>query len=289
MKTRLECIPCFFTQAIESAKILGADVSTRRRIVDEVARAVPTFPLEASPPEMSRIVYDIIKKNLKKEDPYLELKQQSNRLALDVVQELKQKVDNAEDPLRASIILSIAGNIIDYGVNHNVQPERELARILNHERREFKKDTFRYGLFKENLERAQSVLLIGDNAGEIVLDKLLVAEIRARYPDKKMTYAVREEPIINDATMADARSVGLDKMVPVISSGSRIPGTLLARCNKKFIDTFQKADLIISKGQGNFETLSEKDAPIFFLLMVKCPVVAAELNADLGDIILTNR
>jgi damage-control phosphatase, subfamily I len=290
MKTYLECVPCFFKQGIESAKILGADKKIQKQIVDEIAAVIPSFPLTSSPPEMGKIIHDIIKKNLKTDDPYQGLKQTSNRVALSIYQKLKQKVDHSDDRLLTALELSIAGNIIDYGANHSVNPEKEVFKILDKERCLFKKKHFQYDVFKEKLCRSRLILFIGDNAGEIVFDKILVEEIKNLYPDRHIVYAVREKPIINDVTIQDALFVGMDKAADIVSSGSVVPGTLLSQCRQEFLDLFNSANMVISKGQGNFETLSgaNNSVPVFFLLTVKCPVVGAKLDAQIGDIILQN-
>jgi len=148
---------------------------------------------------------------------------------------------------------------------------------------------FEYMEFRKKLKSSNLVLFIGDNAGEIVFDRILVEEIKTLYPAKKLVYAVREKPVINDVTIEDALSVEMNKTADVVSSGSDIPGTLLSHCNKEFINLFHSADMIISKGQGNFETLSrEYTSSLFFLLTVKCRVVGEMLNASTGDIILKN-
>jgi len=160
MKTYLECIPCFFKQGIESAKILGADRKTQKRIVDEISRIIPSFPLTSSPPEMGKTIHDIIKKALKNDDPYKKLKQESNRLALDIYGKLKQKVENSEDRLLTGLELSIAGNIIDYGANHSVRVEKEVFKILAKESTMLNKRLFHYEAFKKRLDNAKKAKAI---------------------------------------------------------------------------------------------------------------------------------
>ncbi len=286
MKTYLDCIPCFFKQGLASARILGTDEKVQKRIMDNIAEAIPSFHLTSSPPEMGKIVHNIIKDALQKDDPYRELKQRSNSLVLSLYGKMKKEIDSSDDRLLSGLTLSIVGNIIDYGANHTLQPEKEIAEISRRRVNKENGPNFQYTSFKKSLERARLILFIGDNAGEIVFDKLLIEEIRELYPDKHVVYAVREKAVINDATIEDARSVGLDRTAEVISSGSVIPGTLLHQCNEKFVSLFKNADMVISKGQGNFETLSDEPSPIFFLLTVKCGVVANMLGAETGDIIL---
>jgi len=148
------------------------------------------------------------------------------------------------------------------------------------------KKSFDYQEFKYALNNAESILYLGDNTGEIVFDKLLIEELSNMLPDVKITYVVRDKPVINDALMEDAVSCGLDKIVDVISSGCDAPGTILDLCSKEFLKLYESAELIISKGQGNFETLADEKRPIFFLFKVKCPVIANHTGFNLGDIVL---
>ena len=130
----------------------------------------------------------------------------------------------------------------------------------------------------------KEILYLGDNTGEIMCDKILIEELVRC--GKKVTFVTRGEPTINDATLADARYVGLDKVATVITNGSDAPGTRLEDCSPKFVAAFQSAELIISKGQGNFEGLSDVPGPIFFLFKVKCPVIALEVDAKIGTVAL---
>ncbi len=290
MKTYLECIPCFFKQGLNISKVWGIDEKKRKEIIDKIAIVVPSFPLTSSSPEMGKIIQDIITEVLGNNDPYERVKKESNKIGLSIYDKLKEKIDSSQDKLLTGIELSIAGNIIDYGANHNLCIDSEISKILNKKSGFSCSKNFQYEAFKEKLESSDLLLFLGDNAGEIVFDKIFIEEIIKLYPYKKIIYAVREAPIINDATMEDAIFVGLDKVVDVISSGSLLPGTLLSQCSKEFVKLFNEADIIISKGQGNFETLSEEKtfSSLFFLLVVKCQVVGRELKSRVGDIILKN-
>jgi uncharacterized protein with ATP-grasp and redox domains len=145
-----------------------------------------------------------------------------------------------------------------------------------------------YELFLNKLARSKSLLYLGDNAGEIVWDKILIEELLDHF-NIEIVYTVRGFPILNDVTMEDALFVGMDKLVKVISNGFDAPGTLLDRCSKEFLKHYQTSDLILSKGQGNYESLSAEDRPIFFLLQVKCPVIAENINCHMGEIVLKSQ
>ncbi len=289
MKTYLECIPCFFKQALEAARLSGAGGIAQKRILDEVALRIPNFPLTSSPPEMGRIIYATVRKITGKDDPYAGIKEKSNRLALKIYGKLKKKVARSRDRLLTALELAIAGNIIDYGVKNSLNVERELDKILDQENeiiRRKGRSIFDYSYFKRALKKAKNILYLADNAGEVVFDRILIEEIKEADKSKHITYAVKEKPVINDALRKDALVAGIGKEAEIISNGLDMPGTVLSLCSKEFLKIFRCADMIISKGQGNFESLAREKGPLFFLFMAKCPVVAGETRSNIGDIIL---
>jgi uncharacterized protein with ATP-grasp and redox domains len=287
MKTYLDCIPCFFKQALEAARLAGCDEVTQKRILNEVSKLIINFRLESSPPEMGRAIYWLVKKVSNKEDPYKEIKEKSNRLALELYPELKRKVEDSKDRLLTAIELAIASNVVDYGVKNVLNVEEEIGKILNKDfesRSKKNRAIFDYQSFKDGLDKARTILYLADNAGEIVFDRILIEEI-----DKEVICALRDRPIINDATLEDAKFCGLDRIAELISSGCDAPGILLDTCSKEFLRIYEAADLIISKGQGNFEALSNESRPIFFLFKAKCPVVARDIGCEVGDIVLKGK
>jgi len=313
MRTYLDCIPCFFKQALEAVRITKVGENLQKKVLDELAKAVSKFPLTSSPPEMGKIIYGLVRKITQQQDPYAEIKKRSNKLALGIYSKLKRKVSHAQDRLLMAVELAIAGNIIDYGVNSfshrkeeagvkvggSLDIEAELTRILNQESKLVKRENeriFNYSQFKVELKNANHILYLADNAGETVFDRILLEEIKRIEQDKKITYAVRGGPIINDALLEDAYECGIDQLAEVISSGSDAPGTILSLCSQEFLKIYKKTDMIISKGQGNFEAMSHLSRPVFFLFMAKCPVVAKDVSAicklpidkgcKVGDIIL---
>ena len=289
MKTYLDCIPCFFKQALESARIAGVGKRKQKIILDEIAKALPKLSLNASPPQIARLVNQLLKKITKNKDIYGPIKKKSNKLALNIYGRLKKKVRHSRDSLLMAVELAIAGNIIDYGVKNSLNVDEELAKILDEENKAIKKENkaiFDYESFKYALGRAETILYLADNAGETVFDRVLLEEIKRMYGDKEIIYAVKEKAAINDALIEDALACGIDKCAEVISSGSDAPGTVISLCSKGFLKIYKKADMIISKGQGNFEALSSQRRPIFFLFMAKCPVIAQEVGCRVGDVIL---
>ena len=292
MQTYLDCIPCFFKQALEASRLAGADIKMQRQILIEVAEVLPEFPLEASPPEMGRIIYGLIKRHTGKEDPYLKIKEKSNQFALSIYNQIINRVKQSHDRLLTAVKLAIMGNIIDYGVKNTLDVDEELKKILSSDQKLTKNEDgrlFQYENFKEALSKAQTVLYLADNAGETVFDRVLLEEIKEMDHDIEMIYAVKEKPIINDALEKDAFDCGIDRFARIMSSGSDAPGTLLSLCSAHFLDVYQMADMVISKGQGNFECLSDTKRPVFFLLLAKCPVIAGDLKCRVGDAILLKK
>ncbi len=291
MKTYLECIPCFFKQALDAARLAKAGPGVKKQIICEVANALQSFPMDASPPEMGMVIYRLVKEHTRKKDPYKKVKDKSNRFALSFYPLLKNKVRRADDSLLTALELAIAGNIIDYGVKNSLDVDKELKKILHEEKKVIKNENralFCYEEFKRRLSKADSILYLGDNAGETVFDRIFIEEVKRLYARKRIIYAVKEKPVINDSLVRDAYKCGIDKVAEVISNGIDAPGTILRLCSPGFKAIFKKADMVISKGQGNFESLSREKAPISFLFMAKCPVVAEDVGCNIGDIILLN-
>jgi len=288
MRTYLDCIPCFFKQALEASRLAGASKSTQKKILRKIAQGLPSLSLKKTPPEMGQAIYGQVAKMTKKKDPYLKIKQKSNRLALRLYKKLKNKVSSSKDSLLVALELAIAGNIIDYGVKNSLNVTEELDKILRYEHKLIGKESkkfFDYETFRKKLKKSKTILYLGDNAGETVFDRIFIEEIKKKYPKKRVLYAVKEKPIINDALAKDAYFCGIHKSAEIISSGLDLPGTVLPKCTPAFRRIFNKADIIISKGQGNFEALGKR-GNLFFLFMAKCPVVARHVGCNIGDIIL---
>jgi len=289
MRTYLDCIPCFYRQALEAARITGANEIIQKKIIDELSQLIPNFSLDANPPEMGRTIYTLVRKITGVKDPFKEIKENSNKLILSFYPKLKQKIESSEDRLLTAVKLSIAGNVIDYGVKNSLNMEEEINKIFNENfKSDNNKTVFKYQGFKEILSKVNHIIYLADNAGEVVFDRLLIEELTEKL-GKQVIYIVRDKPVINDALIEDALFCGINKVAKVISSGSDAPGTIMKCCSLEFIELYQNAELIISKGQGNYESLSEEDKSIFFLFKAKCPVIAKDVGCRIGDMILKGR
>jgi len=247
-----------------------------KEILVAFSQFVPGISEQATPPEIGREVYRIISEKTGIEDPYRMIKKRCTQQALALYPKLKETIALSEDRLLTALRIAIAGNVIDFGANTDFDLDKDLEVLLSQELA-----IDHYQEFRETLKNAEKILYLADNAGEAVFDRLLIEEIEIQ-----VIYVVRERPIINDAVYQDALDAGLDKVAEIASSGTDAPGTILNLCSKEFLKLFQSADLIISKGQGNYEGLSEENRPVFFLLKAKCSVIGRDVGVSQGSIVL---
>ena len=280
MRTYFDCIPCFVRQALDSARLITDDEQIHEQVMRGVLRLASRMDLRQSPPAMAQKIHRLIRKLTGVQDPYLQAKNRFNKLALKMYPELREQIQASADPFETAVRLAIAGNIIDLGVKSGLaesQVEETITRSLTESL-----DMEALKEFRNATAQAKDILYLGDNAGEIVFDRLLIEQL----PCENITFVVKAGPIINDATMEDAEIAGLTDIVTVIDNGSDAPGTILESCSEAFRHRFDKADLVIAKGQGNYETLSDVDKDIFFVLRAKCPVIAQHLGCEVGEMIL---
>ncbi|MBE0661787.1 MAG: DUF89 family protein [Bacteroidales bacterium] len=232
-------------------------------------------------PEIQRILNKIFCDIIGISDPFAAEKKSSNEIALDLYDTWKPKVATSANPFDLALRLAIAGNIMDYGANISFDIQQTITRVLM--------DNFAIDhsqLLRERVSDAQDILYLGDNAGEIVFDKLFIETMI----NTNVTYVVKSKPVLNDVTMKDASQVGMFDVASVITNGFDAPSTVLSRCSNEFLRIYESADLIISKGQGNLEgLLPHSDPRIFFLLMVKCDIIANRLNVKKGDFVVYNQ
>jgi len=276
MRTYLDCLPCFLSQALRAARIATDDEALIKRVLDEVGRMLGDLPLESTPPESGRRIYQKVGEITGNRDPFRVLKGEGTREALALYPSLKGRVEASSDRLATAVRLAIAGNVIDFGPDRAFDLEREIEMTL-----ENTPAIWDYPAFRDALSGAREILYIGDNAGECVFDRILIEELK-----RPVIYAVREVPVINDATYKDAVQAGIDQVATIVSSGTDAPGTILHTCSSEFQKLYHQAECIISKGQGNYEALSSERRPIFFLLKAKCRVIADDIGVQEGDIVL---
>lgn len=276
MKTYLDCLPCMVNQALRAGKQATDKEDELRQIIVNVGENLKELPLNHFPPQNSEFIYREITRITGVEDPYAKVKHENIQEALALVPQLNEIVSNSDDSLLTAIRIAIAGNVIDLGVDKEFNIVEDVKKIL---KQDFA--VFDYQKFKAEYQKASHILYLGDNCGESVFDRILIEQL-----DKKVTYAVREVPIINDVTYKDAVESGIHEVAEIISSGSTAPATVLSMCSEEFLKLYHSADMIISKGQGNYESLSDENRRIFFLLKAKCPVISNHLGTEEGGIIL---
>ncbi len=276
MKTHLDCIPCFFRQALQAARAATDEEGLHKKVMDRLGVAIRGISLESSPPEIAEVVYATVREITEVEDPYAAEKEHATRRALEIYSLLRERVEAAEDPLLDAIVLATAGNAIDLGALRSA----DLDTAIN-DAQVGRFAILDYESFQRCLSETDSVLYIGDNAGESVLDRLLIEQL-----GKPVTYVVRQGPIINDVTYEDAVNAGLDKIATVVSSGCRASGLVPKLCDPECRKKLRRSNLVISKGQGNYEGLSAEAGRIFFLLKAKCQLVAEDLGVNEGALVL---
>lgn len=274
----VECLPCFLQQARRVARIGGMDEQAQYHVVQEVAQLVAKMDRQLTPPENSIKVYETISRLTACADPYYSQKKQANREAMALLPELRREVSESGQPLKTALRLSLGGNLIDYGAAQSFDLEEGFKRCRTARP---VIDNSAFLLEKvEQLSKGAKVLYLADNCGEIVYDSLVMEQLADA--GFEVVAAVKKSPIINDATVEDALEVGLDQFCTIIDNGTCCPGTPIKDCSPEFLCHFDEAELVLSKGQGNFETLSEADREIFFLLTIKCTVVGRHLSQLAG-------
>jgi len=281
MRAKVNCIPCYLRQALAAIKEVEKKPSKQREILNQVALLLPKLSLKQTPAGNSTIVLREVYRLLGNPDPFSQLKSYYNKLALSFYPKLKKMVNQSSNPLETALKIAVAGNIIDLGILQVGNLEAETKDVLD---KGFAID--HRAEFKEDLSHVDSILYIGDNAGETVFDKVFIEELNKG--GKKVIFVVRGEKVLNDATTEDARAVGIDEVADVIENGSSWIGTELSTCSPQFRKLFRQSDLIVSKGQANFETLNEEEGNIYFILRAKCKEVAAEIGVQFKDIVVAN-
>ena len=276
MRLYLDCYPCVLNQTLSACRALGVSDTIQRDVFSAALQILVEANPENPPVELVARVQSVIKEKTGVADPYYYQKQASTKAALAVTSQAEEMINHSNDPFEAAVRLSIAGNIIDFGVSDSFDLPSEIARVM---REPFAVNDLER--LKEEIDKADTILYLADNAGETVFDRLLIETI-----GKDILYAVKETPILNDALAEDAIQAGIGRVAQIISSGVDTPGTLLSRASARFLEIYHQADVIISKGQGNYEALSGQTDNIFFLLQAKCESVAALIGAPVGGLIV---
>ena len=281
MKVGIDCVYCYLKQAVSCMSMIGVEEDTQHEVLYSLMEDVKNLDRNATPCDNSSEIIFKTYERIGTLDPYVEIKKQSNDLALSLYHRLEAIVDNSEDKLYTSLKLAAAGNVIDLGIHRSfnideaIEQSMEKGFTVNH-----------YTEFRVALEKVDSVLILGDNSGEIVFDKLLVQQLSAL--GKKVIYSVKSGPVLNDSTMEDAVYTGMNKIAKVVETGSRYLGAPMDKLSEEFRNTVENSQLIISKGQANYESITEEITlknKIFFLLKIKCESVGQDANCPFGEMV----
>lgn len=282
MKTSLRCVECSFANFLNLLDEFGIDECTREKQTREFLLFLSSLDYGVTPPEIGRTTHMKMRELLNNKDPYYEKKKLYNKKMMEKYENFKEQVLVSQDPVMTSAILAIGGNIIDFSPKTN-DMDKVIDNILNSTLKVNHVD-----LMIEDMKKAERILYLTDNAGEIVLDKLFIQMlIRNNIVERsKIVVAAKGYPVINDATLEDAEETGLTELVRVVSNGDCTPGTLLRETSEEFRKLFESADVVISKGQGNFETLDAVTGKnIYFMLIAKCRIIAEKMGVGIGDFV----
>lgn len=270
MKINEKCLPCLINQVIKVANITNC--SNRDDLYHQVFEQLSKIDFNKSNPEIIGMIFELVKKHLNNEDPYQEIRQYYNNLFLQSYDDFDKKINSFKTAIKYAII----GNIIDFSPINNQEITKiddwfdnidNLSLTIDH-----------VDKLINDIKKAKTILYLGDNCGEICLDKLLLKRIKQLNPILKIYFGVRGKPVVNDSIESDAYEVGIDEYASIISNGDNSLGTILSRTSAQFNQIYQNCDFVIAKGQANFESLSEENKKIYFLLMVKCGVIAKYIN-----------
>jgi len=276
MAIESECIVCIMRQAQDVCDFVGAEESAKLSVFKNVMQILIMGIDQDLEEGANFLVHEELKKLTNNPDPYKKAKEESISKALEIIPRMMGLIKESEDPLKTAVELCIAGNVIDFGPSNFHDIKATISEVMDSNKRHFDFDSF-----KSECNISKTALILGDNAGETVFDRLLISQLK-----QNIFYAVKSQPILNDAVKEDAIKSGLDQVATIIENGSPRLGTCLPQCSQDFINLFNSVDLVISKGQANFETLVNEKRRIFFLFKVKCKLLSRKHHLPLGEYVL---
>lgn len=277
MRIQTECLHCLLRQVTDAVLMTGADEDTKHNIMMKEIEFLSHYNDYASPPHIAGPMHKCVREMSGCDDPYYNIKEKDMATAAENFPVVKEYISTKDDKLLWAVKASAAGNTLDSAANPGGSFKDSMESEL---------DT-PFGIcdiepLREKLKGAKSVLILADNSGETYFDALLLEALG----DVKITYAVRSCPAINDATAEIAERSGIAQYARIISSGSTAPGTILDEATAEFREIFDSSDVVISKGQGNYEALGDANREIFYLFKVKCPVISRHFGVEMGKYVL---
>jgi damage-control phosphatase, subfamily I len=273
----LNCILCNIKQVLTVTDLVKLNSNSKEVIMRDVLGYLQDTNYKRCNPEVVKGTWDIITKHINNTNPYKEIKSYYNRELINIADNIRNLINESDDKFNVALKMAITANLIDFAASHTFDEKMLLKKIntINEQNMPIDDSKKLY----EKLKTAKTLLYLGDNCGEIVIDKIFIEYINVAFPNIKVYFGVRGEPIVNDVTIEDAKMVQMQEAAEVISNGDGSLGTVIEKTSTAFRDVFYKADVIIAKGQGNYESLSEIDRnAVFFLFMAKCDAVASSLN-----------
>lgn len=276
MRIHDKCLPCVVNQVIKVANITG--VNKKEDLLRDVFTYLSKMDFDLTIPEIVGEIFDMVKKYTNNPDPYREIRNYYNALFLKLLPEFERKIEQSGNSFQLAVRYAIVGNIIDFNPIHNTLLEDIFDYFEKMEKLELVIDDSKKLI--EDILNAKILLYLGDNCGEICMDKILLKKIKELNPKVKVLFGVRGKPVVNDSITEDAYAVGIHEYAEVIDNGDGSLGTVLNRTSPEFKEVYKKADVVIAKGQANYECLSEESKNIYFLLMTKCDVIANDIDVE---------
>jgi len=281
MNMKPDCFACLYNQMLRVSKALECDEACGTKLMEESAARIAGLDSRQTPPEAAAILYPALSKMLGREDLYARQKEESTQRAAELLPWVEQRINDAEDPLDAALRAAVAGNVIDFATEVSFGLEEEIEKIFD---ADFAIDD--KNRFLQRLAGAKRLVVLGDNAGEHLFDKVMIATFTKHFPGLAIDYFTRGKPIINDVTPKEALAICMDEVARVVDSGVDTPGFLYERASDEAKRDYDAADLILAKGMGNFECMeSWADERVYFLFKVKCGVVATKIGKEVGNLI----
>ncbi|MHA1602278.1 MAG: damage-control phosphatase ARMT1 family protein [Promethearchaeota archaeon] len=290
MKLHSECLACLIDQIRKNYQLLQPHIPDEQIVQTQKKIMLKLAPMtQKRMPYYSQTMYQLLMKEMGDDDPFSTLKREYNSIAEELIPELKENLKSAEDPLFMAINIAIIGNTVDFATPHSIQLEQDVQNLLSNPSEQLSINN--YEQFKKDLKIAHKIFIIGDNCGEAVFDKILLEYLTKTYPEKEFIYGVRGGPVINDITKKEAIEIGIPEVCKVVE-GAICPGVILEQSSPEYQEAFRSAEIILSKGQGNFEALDDLEIPggsLYFLLKAKCNLVANIFKVPIGSLIFFHR
>lgn len=281
MKINYQCLPCLVNQVVKVSMMIG--VEDKEKLYHKVFKYLSSLDFKQTNPEIIGEVFKLIKEQTNNEDPYYNIRKYFNIMFLNQEIEFEKSINESKDEFVSAIKYAVIANIVDFSPIKNKRPEN-IFQHFNELKQQPLTIDHHLQLLKD-INKSKKLLYLGDNCGEICLDKILIKKIKKINPELNIYFATRGAPVVNDSIEEDAYLVGINKYATIINNGDYSLGTVLNKTSLEFNQIYQQADIIISKGQANFESLNEENKNIYFLLITKCDVIANYLNTDINKLI----